>query len=147
MSKPTGNPIGRPIMWENPNELQKRIDDYYAWTVENHKHITVTGLAWWLNTNRQTLINYESCEVNGRLIGCSDKDKAGFVDTIKRAKQRIEMEYEESLMDNKTSTGAIFTLKNNYAWCDKQEIVTTNNDAKLSADEVTKQLESLGYKE
>lgn len=139
--------IGRPIKWETPNELQERIEAYYAWTKENGKHITVTGLAWWLDCSRQTLLNYETNDSNEWLKTCSKEDRRQFMDTIKRAKRFIEMEYEETLYDNKTTTGAIFTLKNNYAWCDKQEIVTTTNDAKLSEDEVAKQLESLGYKE
>jgi predicted ATPase len=108
-------------------------------------HITVTGLAWWLDTSRQTLINYENSESNGWLKRCTQEDKREYIDTIKKAKRYIEMQYEDKLYDNKTTTGAIFTLKNNYAWCDKQEIVTTNADAKLSADEIGRQLEALGY--
>lgn len=108
---------GHPAKWKTPKELQTSIDSYYVWVEENHKHITVTGLAWWLDTNRQTLINYENNDTNGWLKRCTQEDKQGFIDTIKRAKRYIEMEYEESLMDNKTSTGAIFTLKNNYTWC------------------------------
>ena len=141
------NKGGQPLKWKSPKELQDSIEEYYVWTEENEKHITVTGLAWWLDTGRQTLINYENCDTNGWLGRCTSEDKKGYMDAIKRAKRKIEMGYEEYLYDNKKTTGAIFTLKNNYAWCDKQEIVTTSNDTKLSADEVTKQLESLGYKE
>lgn len=136
---------GQPIKWKTPKELQDKIDGYYEWTKENHMHITVSGLAWWLNCSRQTLMNYEDSESNGWLKKCSDKDKAEYVVAIKGAKRYIEMQYEEKLFDNKTTTGSIFTLKNNYAWCDKQEIVTTNADAKLSAEEVSRQLEELGY--
>ena len=32
-------------------------------------------------------------------------------------------------MDRGKTAGAIFTLKNNYGWADKQEIVTTNNNS------------------
>lgn len=141
----TGNPNGRPIKWNTPKELQDSIDKYYEWTKQEHMHITVTGLAWWLETTRQTLINYELCDKNGWLKRCSEEDKQGFIDTIKKAKQLIEMKYEESLYDNKSTTGAIFTLKNNYNWCDKQEIVNTTTDTKLSEDEVSKQLKALGY--
>ena len=137
--------FGRPPKWNTPKELQVAIDKYYEWTKANNKHITVTGLAWWLGCDRKTLINYENSDTNGWLKECSKEDKADFIHTIKDAKRLIETEYEESLYDNRTTTGAIFTLKNNYAWCDKQEIVTTNNDDKLSKSEIDKQLEALGY--
>ena len=139
------NKGGHPMKWNSPQELQTSIDGYYIWTKENDMHITVTGLAWWLDTSRLTLINYENCDTNGWLGRCTSEDKREYINTIKRAKRIIEMNYEELLYDNKKTTGAIFTLKNNYAWCDKQEIVTTNNDTKLSPDEVAKQLQDLGY--
>ena len=67
---------------------------------------TVTGLALALETNRETLINYES------------RDE--FFDTIKKAKLKIENYLEQNL--NSTSpTGTIFNLKNNYGWKDKTE--------------------------
>ena len=141
------NKGGHPMKWDSPQELQTSIDGYYIWAKENNMHITVSGLAWWLDTSRRTLMNYENSDSTGWLNRCNDEDKKEYIHTIKRAKRIIEMGYEELLYDNKKTTGAIFTLKNNYAWCDKQEIVTTSNDTKLSADEVTKQLESLGYKE
>ena len=138
---------GRPPKWKTPKELQDSIDKYIDWTEANHKHITVSGLSWWLGCSRQTLLNYETNDSNEWLKTCSKEDRRQFMDTIKDVKHLIESGYEDMLYDNRTTTGSIFSLKNNYAWCDKQEIVTTNNDAKLSADEVTKQLESLGYKE
>ena len=139
--------FGRPPKWNTPKELQTQIDAYYEWTKVNTMHITVSGLAWWLGCSRQTLINYEYSERNEWLKECSEQDKHDFMVSIKEAKHYIEMQYENKLYDNKTTTGAIFTLKNNYAWCDKQEIVTTNKDEKLSEEEIDRQLAQLGYKE
>lgn len=136
---------GRPPKWKTPKELQSAIYKYIEWTEQNHKHLTVTGLSWWLECDRNTLLHYENSDVNGYLKTCSAEDKAEFIRTIKDVKHLIESGYEDMLYDNKTTTGAIFTLKNNYAWCDKQEMVTTSNDTKLSADEVNKQLQDLGY--
>ena len=57
--------------------------------------------------------------------------KVKYIDTIKRAKARIESGYEQALFNKNSAVGAIFTLKNNYKWVDKQEIVQENRDIKV----------------
>ena len=115
------NKGGRPLKFKSPEELQAKIDDYYEWAKENKKHITITGLAWFLDTNRQTLLRYEE-EDSELLKSVSEDVRQAFRDTVKRAKARIEMEYEESLYNKNSAVGAIFTLKNNYNYVDKQEV-------------------------
>ncbi len=101
--------VGRPNKFKTVEEMQKAIDDYFIYCDMNEKPYTVSGLAYALGTNRQTLINYE--------------DKEEFVDTIKKAKARIEQFNEEMLYNKNVPTvGVIFNLKNNYDWKDKQEI-------------------------
>ncbi|EGT4144736.1 hypothetical protein EQY69_11005 [Clostridium perfringens] len=115
------NKAGRPLKFKSPEELQSKIDAYYEWAKENKKHITITGLAWFLDTNRQTLLRYE--EDDSELLKSVSEDvRQAFRDTVKRAKARIEMEYEESLYNKNSAVGAIFTLKNNYNYVDKQEV-------------------------
>ncbi len=115
------NKGGRPLKFKSPEELQNKIDAYYEWAKENKKHITITGLAWFLDTNRQTLLRYE--EDDSELLKSVSEDvRQAFRDTVKRAKSRIEMEYEESLYNKNSAVGAIFTLKNNYNYVDKQEV-------------------------
>ncbi|EGT0682017.1 MULTISPECIES: terminase small subunit [Clostridium] len=115
------NKGGRPLKFKSPEELQAKIDAYYEWAKENKKHITITGLAWFLDTNRQTLLRYEE-EDSELLKSVSEDVRQAFRDTVKRAKARIEMEYEESLYNKNSAVGAIFTLKNNYNYVDKQEV-------------------------
>lgn len=76
---------------------------------------TVTGLALHLNLTRQGLLNYQ--------------ERPEFVDTITRAKQRVEMGYEETLF-SKFANGASFGLKENFGWKDKQEHELTGKDGK-----------------
>lgn len=100
---------GRPLKYSNVEAMQKDIDKYFADCDENKKPYTVSGLAYALGTNRQTLLNYE--------------EKEEFFDTIKGAKAKIELFNEEMLYNKDVSTtGVIFNLKNNYGWKDKQEI-------------------------
>ncbi|HHL2038299.1 TPA: terminase small subunit [Clostridium perfringens] len=115
------NKGGRPLKFKSPEELQAKIDAYYEWAKENKKHITITGLAWFLDTNRQTLLRYEEDD-SELLKSVSENVRQAFRDTVKRAKARIEMEYEESLYNKNSAVGAIFTLKNNYNYVDKQEV-------------------------
>ena len=73
---------------------------------------TISGLAYFLGFNsRSSFYEYEN--------------KVEFTDIIKKARLRIEMNYEENLID-KACTGSIFALKN-MGWSDKTEIDHTVN--------------------
>lgn len=119
---------GRPLKFESPEQMQKLIDKYFAETPE--EELTITGLALALDTDRKTLINYES------------RDE--FFNTIKKAKTRIELSYEKALRKY-GRTGDIFALKN-FGWSDKQEIdakVDNYSYDTLSDDEIDLLLEKL----
>lgn len=114
--------IGRPMKYKNVKAMQTDIDNYFKECDENGRPYTVSGLAYSLGTNRQTLLNYEENEE--------------FFDTIKRAKARIEL-FNEELLYNKdvSTTGVIFNLKNNYGWKDKQEIeANVKNDVTINIE-------------
>lgn len=127
--------MGRPKKYNNAEEMQKVIDEYFNGcqkpvkifnkdlgkyiTVtdekgnieyEQYKPYTITGLSNALNMSRQDLINYE-------------KDNE-FFDTITRAKRKVEQYVEERLFDRDGANGAKFNLANNFSrWKDKQEVV------------------------
>ena len=105
--------MGRPRKYETVEELEGMITKYFQTCDEENKPYTITGLAIALDMSRQGLLDY-----------CSRKDENGepFLDSIKRAKDRCEAKIEEGLLSGKyNATGAIFNLKNNYGWRDKQE--------------------------
>lgn len=104
---------GRPLKFKTVEELQSAIDAYFADTPKDEW--TITGLALALDTYRQTLVNYEH------------KDE--FMDTVKKAKQRIENGYEIDLKKHGRS-GTIFALKN-FDWKDKQETDLTSGGEKI----------------
>lgn len=97
---------GRPKKFKNVKELEKLIEAYFADCKENKKHETITGLALWLDTTRETLMDYQK----------DDK----FSDTIKKAKLRIENAYENRLID-RGNGGDIFALKQ-FGWSDRQDV-------------------------
>jgi len=123
MSKKTSKKMGRPRQYKTAAEMQLIIDRYFDECFVNafgtnldsgelpkgyqfmtqDKNPTVTGLAFCLNLTRQGLINYEG--------------RGEFVDTIKKAKTRIEASLEQRLFGPSVA-GVIFNLRHNYGWKD-----------------------------
>ena len=117
-------------MYKTPEEMQAVIDKYFedcsgeyvvidgeVITDKNgyplktkERPLTITGLALALGfTTRQALLNYEG--------------KPEFVDTIKRAKAKVEQYAEERLFDRDGVNGAKFNLSNNFkGWSERQQI-------------------------
>ena len=114
--------IGRPPTFDNPQDLQDKIDDYF----ENNKRIrkvlvktktghcfvempvfTITGLVLHCGfESRQSFYAYEK--------------KENFSYTIKTARTRIEQEYED-ILQTIGGSAAIFALKN-FGWIDRSAI-------------------------
>lgn len=125
------NKGGRPPMYKSVEEIQKKIDEYFIdcegkplLDAEGNpmidkygnpirtgvRPLTITGLALALGfTSRQALLNYQ--------------EKEEFVDTITRAKAKVEQYAEERLFDRDGANGAKFSLANNFeGWREKQQI-------------------------
>lgn len=108
------NKGGRPKKYSELELFQKKTDEYFKMCDEKEKPYTITGLCLYLDICRDTLIEYEKREE--------------FIDTIKRAKNKVENYVEEnSLLGKLNPTVSIFNLKNNFGWKDKQEIETNQN--------------------
>jgi len=132
-----GNDGGRPPIYSNPEDLQKKVDEYFEYLKgESHieqrqfkdedgtinifdetvwdrppEHATITGLIIYIGfDSRSTFYEY--------------KDKVEFSHIIKIASLKVEHEYEKAIRADKIPTGAIFALKN-MGWSDRQTIDTT----------------------
>jgi len=95
--------------YETIEDMQKKIDNYFDYCEKNKKPFTVSGLAFALGLSREQLNVY--CK------------RENFADILKKAKARIEQYLEEKLVSGSCVTGVIFTLKNNFGWADRQDIV------------------------
>lgn len=120
--KKVAKKIGRPPKFTEVEKMQKVIDEYFdSVTYEaegrSHSRPTMSGLANALNMCRQSLINYS--------------EKTEFLDTIKKARLKVEIALEDSLYGNNV-TGVIFNLKNNFGWNDKKEIEQSGSVALTS---------------
>lgn len=122
---------GRPPKFKSKEEMQAKIDAYFEEckgrvltddegkvitdkygqpVIIDRKPLTVTGLALALGfSSRQSLLDYEA--------------KKEFLDTITRAKARVEEYTEMMLFDKNASNGAKFSLANNFeGWKDKKNV-------------------------
>lgn len=136
MSENSENKVGRPATYKTVEEMQEKIDAYFNSCMGEYitdeegnlmtdklgfpvmskpRPLTITGLALALGfSGRQSLLNYE--------------DKEEFMDTIRRAKSRIEQYAEERLFDKDGVNGAKFNLSNNFkGWSEKREIDSNVN--------------------
>lgn len=109
-------PAGRPLKFQSVSELQQKIDAYFEG--EKEELWTITGLALALDTDRETLMDYQTREE--------------FSATIKNARNKVANAYERDLR-RKGRSGDIFALKN-FGWTDKQEIDHTTKGEKISGE-------------
>lgn len=103
---------GRPRLWKDPLELSNMIADYFNST----ERPTLSGLAVYLEIDRQTLYNY--------------KERDEFFDIIKKATAKVESIYEERAIYENNPTGVIFALKN-MGWTDRVSNDLTTQGEKI----------------
>lgn len=100
--------VGKPRAFKSVEELEEKINAYFKYCEEKEKPYTMSGLAYFLNVDRKTIVNYSHEEE--------------YFPTIKKARDRVQMQLEENALINKGNpTFTIFNLKNNFNWKDKIE--------------------------
>lgn len=100
--------VGKPRAFKSVEELEEKINAYFKYCEEKEKPYTMSGLAYFLDVDRKTIVNYSHEEE--------------YFPTIKKARDRVQMQLEENALINKGNpTFTIFNLKNNFNWKDKIE--------------------------
>ena len=123
---------GRPPQYATPEELSQKVLDYFESVkpvvtkakeegeedeIKYEEPVTVSGLAYFLGfESRQSLYDYEK--------------NHEFSYIIKRARLRIESEYEKKL-SFKHPVGSIFALKN-MGWKDESNVNVNDQREKVS---------------
>lgn len=115
-------PVGRPRAFDHESAMQFLIEMYYARCEEKQLPMTMAGLNVALNVCEDTFYDYAE--------GQYDSEINNFSGAIKKAKKKIEADkLENALMGNYSAPVAIFDLKNNHGYKDKQEIHDTRDKA------------------
>lgn len=104
---------GKPLLDDEGQPLR---DKYGEVILLGARPPTVTGLALALGFHsRQSLLNYQA--------------KAEFMDTITRAKMRVEAYCEERLFDRDGQRGAEFNLRYNFRWAQEEKDDNDSDDS------------------
>lgn len=126
---------GRPRKINSVRQFEERAEAYFRECEAKEEPVLLTGLILALGlSSRSALDEYAQ--------------RPEFLNSVKKAKLRVEMEYEKAL-HGRSSTGAIFALKN-FGWTDKQDVelsggvkVKTLADLMLDAANRRKEKESV----
>ena len=144
--------VGRPPKYKCKEEIEQLIEGYFKScegevfrgedgevvfdkfghpVVMGARPPTGTGLALALGFNsRQALLNYQA--------------KKEFVDTITRAKARVEQYTEERLFDRDGANGARFSLTNNFSgWGERLPSALDQEEQKARIAQIKAQTEKL----
>ena len=101
---PTGSPH-----FETPEALLKAFKKYVANCEKKNKPLTISGFCNYIDSYKNLVNEY------------SKKD--AFSGTIKKIYSLVENDLEERALTNSVNPSvAIFSLKNNFGWKDKQEV-------------------------
>ena len=115
------HPGGRPLKFKSVEELEKKIQEYFDKCRDEDDIPTIAELAVYLDTSRQTLINYE--------------EKEQFFDTIKKAKDMVlAIQEKAALKGGLNPTVWIFSAKNNFGYTDKVEVESQNTNHNINED-------------
>ena len=132
--------VGRPLKFKTVIELKNKIAEYFDYCDNrlvtgydnktnqqfayiNPEPYTMSGLAYYLDLSRQSLVNY--------------KRRGKFLYTIKRARRKVEMDIDRRLNDKNSFTpGLIFNLKNNFGWKDRNETDLTTGGEKIETNTI-----------
>jgi hypothetical protein len=125
----------RNLMREKPaftrEEIIKAVEDYFEYTDQNAKPLTMAGLAYYLGIDNVTLFRYRK-----------KKENYDFYDVIENARAKVILALEEKL-NVEGKAGQIFLAKN-YGYTDRQEIV---NKTSSDIDKELKEFEQSLYEE
>lgn len=147
------NNVGRSLIFTNPEDLQHAVNKYFE-DCDNHvievmnkagelvrvvepDPYTMSGLANALKMNRNTLIEYGK----GNYKSVDDETNQAFIEIIRDARARVEEYAERSLYILRNPAGAIFNLKNNFGWVDRQEISSSGQPERITKSEIDALLE------
>lgn len=137
MATPKRSP-GRPLAFKSVKELEDKIQEYFDYCDNKTKEVhsdklgdmimpdpepyTMSGLARRLGIDRDTLINYSH--------------KEDYFGTIRAARERVHEDVERRLLSTRNEKGAIFSLKNNFGWREKNETDLTSNGKEIKTNAI-----------
>ena len=120
-----------PIDISDPEQVRKRIGEYFQHCADNDRKPQIVGMCNWLGIDRRTLNNW----VNGELRSSTH------LPIIKKAVSMIEEQWADYMQSGKINPASgIFLAKNWYGYKDVADVVVTpNNPYQAASDEELKE--------
>jgi hypothetical protein len=145
------NKVGRPLKFQSVEELQVKIDAYFAdcdphmeerteWVQARSEDGKLLkdeyGLSYLVEVTHKVVTEQKPYLITGLALALGTSRETllqyegevedrehppEFVDAIKKAKLKCQS-YNEGRLHTNAPTGAIFSLKNNYGWQDQTEV-------------------------
>lgn len=121
--------MGRPPKWTDVDALQAAIDKYFE-DCKGHPYADENGDIVYGKDGLPVIVDAEPPTVTGlalalgfstRLGLLNYQGKAAFMNTISRAKARVEKYAERRLYDRDGARGAEFSLKYNFKWAQEEQ--------------------------
>ena len=113
-------PVGRPLLYENPSDLQKAVDDYFL----KNPLPSICKLSYDLGfSDLTTFADYEA--------------RPRFTHIIKRARLYIASVHELNLF-NKNCVGSLFWLKCNCGWKEPAQEVVQSGEIRVVVKGIAK---------
>lgn len=125
--KLTKNLGGRPAMFQTPQEMQEKIDEYFASCKPTF--LTVNGKTV-LDKNKNPMIDYHPATIAGMALylGFESRQsmydyakREGFSCVVARARLRVEAEREADICAGRNVEGSKFHLANMSGWKEEQK--------------------------
>lgn len=112
---------GRPYKWDNRDELEKEIMDFFNLCDRTDTVPTITGIATWLHCNRDTIYAH------------ANNPNSPFSDILKNCINACHLSLENGAIDGKVNSVVyIFMGKNYYGLKDDKNITVTPTDSTTS---------------
>lgn len=121
--------MGRPPKWTDVDALQAAIDKYFE-DCKGHPCVDENGDIVYGKDGLPVIVDAEPPTVTGlalalgfstRLGLLNYQGKAAFMNTVSRAKARVEKYAERRLYDRDGARGAEFSLKYNFKWAQEEQ--------------------------
>ena len=126
----------------DPEEISRKTDEYLLECKEQEMSATIPGLAYALGFSNRSGLYSAMDRMNDR----SDMNdcRTAVAHTLKRAKLFIESQRVQRMVDGKGNViGAIFSLKNNHGYIDKQVSESNIKVQQVSSPEDVQALKEL----
>lgn len=125
-----------PIDISDPEQVKKRITEYFNYCIDNDRKPNMVGMANWLGVDRDTLNSWKRGEYRGSTHS----------DVIKKAVGMLEELWVDYMQNGKANPASlIFLGKNMFGYKDTQDVIVTPNaplGAENNESELQKRIES-----